>query len=62
MSDFIRETIHPIKRVAERAEWLDDYYGKHQYGVRFPDGQVFHEDVVREAEEKERKRNDQTIL
>ncbi len=35
MSNYIRKTKNPITGQFERAEWLDDYFGKHRYGVRF---------------------------
>jgi hypothetical protein len=41
MSNFFEKTIHPETGAEEEAEWLDDYYGRHQYGVRFPDGKIF---------------------
>jgi len=45
MSSYQKQTKHPITGVAERAEWLDDYFGQHNYGVRFPsDGKVFRVD------------------
>ena len=34
-------TRHPETGKEELAEWLDDYFGRRQYGVRFPDGKVF---------------------
>lgn len=27
----------------QEVEMLDDYFGSHQYGVRFPDGKVYEE-------------------
>ncbi len=36
MSNFIRKTRHPDTKEFEEAEWLDNYYGSHKYGVRFP--------------------------
>lgn len=45
MSSYLRDTEHPETKKAERAEWLDDYFGQHNYGVRFPsDGKVFRAD------------------
>ena len=44
MSNYNRYTKHPVTGNVERAEWLDDYYGKHQYGVRFASGEVFEAD------------------
>ncbi len=45
MSSYQRKTQHPETLHFERAEWLDDYFGNHNYGVRFPsDGKVFRAD------------------
>jgi hypothetical protein len=38
MSNFIRRTKHPESGLFEDAEWLDNYFGGHRYGVRFPNG------------------------
>lgn len=46
MSNFIAPARHPDTGVIENAEWLDDHFGRHVYGVRFSDGQVFHESQV----------------
>ena len=37
------ETIKGLKAFGEweKVEMLDDYFGHHQYGVRFPDGEVY---------------------
>lgn len=43
MSSFKRITKHPLTGDFEQSDWLDDYYGKHEYGVRFPDGDTFKE-------------------
>jgi hypothetical protein len=40
MSNFIRRTKNPDTGQFEDAEWLDDYFGRHRYGVRFPGGGV----------------------
>jgi len=48
MSNYIRKTKHPYTGQWEYAEWLDDYYGQHNYGVRFPsDKKVYMESVYR---------------
>jgi hypothetical protein len=45
MSSYLRKTQHPTSLHFEDAEWLDDYFGQHNYGVRFPsDGKVFRAD------------------
>lgn len=36
MSSYIKPTINPDTHEVEKAEWLDDYFGSHNYGVRFP--------------------------
>lgn len=41
MSSFMKTTKHPHTGGWERAEWLDDFYGHHHYGVRFSSGEVF---------------------
>lgn len=57
MSSYQKTTVHPITGAQERAEWLDDYFGQHNYGVRFPsDGKVFR------ADEFEWSENPQTLL
>ncbi len=47
MSNFTRVAWNPKERVARVASYLDDYFGKHQYGVRFDgDKQVYRPDEV----------------
>lgn len=36
MSSFIKETRHPKTGEWEAAQWLDDLFGPHRYGVVFP--------------------------
>lgn len=36
MSNFVRRTRHPETGLFEDATWLDDYFGNHIYGVKFP--------------------------
>jgi hypothetical protein len=59
MSNYIQETKHPETGKWEKAEWLDDHFGKHLYGVRFPsDGRVFdprgHDVETRETTDDEK--------
>ena len=35
MSSYIAKTKHPITGKWQDALWLDDYYGRHHYGVLF---------------------------
>lgn len=46
MSNFMRKTKHPETDKIEDAEWLDNYFGGHLYGVRFSDGKVFREEEI----------------
>lgn len=41
MSNYTADAIHPETGEIEEAEWLDDHYGRHRYGVRFKDGKIF---------------------
>lgn len=44
MSNYSRLTKNPKTGKFEMADWLDDYYGEHIYGVRFNDCEVYHVD------------------
>lgn len=44
MSSYYRQTKHPKTGIWYEAHWLDDYFGSHNYGVKFPDGEVFRAD------------------
>lgn len=47
MSTYYAYTKHPKTARWENACWIDDHYGRHRYGVRFPDGDTFDPDKVR---------------
>lgn len=36
MSSYTKKTKHPLTGKWEDALWIDDYFGKHIYGVKFP--------------------------
>ena len=36
MSNFSRAAYHPPTGTVRLAVYLDDYFGRHEYGVRFP--------------------------
>lgn len=38
MSSFYQAAFHPHERRIRKAMWLDDYFGRHRYGVRFDEG------------------------
>ncbi len=46
MSNFNANARNPKTGKVEDAEFLDDFYGKHIYGVRFSDGCVYREDEL----------------
>lgn len=47
MSNYSRAAYHPRERVVRAANWLDDHFGRHQYGVQFPgDGHVYRPEEV----------------
>lgn len=47
MSTFAKPTRHPQKGTWELAQWIDDYFGPHIYGVRFEsDKKVYPVDIV----------------
>ncbi len=46
MSCYYQMAKHPVTGIPEEAFWIDDYYGHHEYGVKFSDGQVFRPSVV----------------
>jgi len=58
MSNYYEDTVHPFTKAVEKAEWLDDYFGKHQYGVRFLDGQIFKADECAVVDTSENGDND----
>lgn len=46
MSNFIHCARNPKTGEIENAAFLDDYFGKHAYGVRFSDGSVYPESEI----------------
>jgi len=50
MSNFYALTKRSHSKETEVAEWLDDYYGPHRFGVRFPDGKVYRSESCRFVE------------
>lgn len=47
MSSYSKLTKHPKTGKWENAQWLDDYFGRHLYGVAFADGLVFDPEEVK---------------
>ena len=47
MSTYIQTSKHPTTGAWEQATWMDDFYGHHHYGVRFPDGSTFDPEEVK---------------
>ena len=49
MSSFTRKTKHPVTGRIQQADWIDDYFGPHEYGIKFPDGKVFTQKEVKDC-------------
>ena len=45
MSSYQRQTKHPLTGAIEDAQLLDDYFGRHHYGVKFSGCKVFRADL-----------------
>ncbi|WP_417459114.1 hypothetical protein [Kordiimonas sp.] len=41
MSNYFGKAVNPATGEYENAEFLDDHFGRHRYGVRFADGKVW---------------------
>ena len=46
MSTYSKQTKHPVTGEWHEATWMDDFYGRHRYGVRFPNGETFNPDKI----------------
>ena len=53
LSNYSKATRHPNTGKWEDAEYLDDYFAHHVYGVRFSDGKVYTIEMVQGKEIKE---------
>ena len=53
MSNYTQPTKHPETGEIEMADWLDDFFGPHRYGVLFPDGRVWREQDIEPEETTE---------
>lgn len=58
MSSYTRLTFHPIDKKWKMADWLDDYFGSHYYGVKFEGEDWVYDlrncpELLKEREEKE---------
>ncbi len=50
MSSYTQITKHTETGEMVSAHWIDDYFGRHRYGVRFPDGKVFRAEEIEEKD------------
>ena len=41
MSSYIAKTKHPITGKWKNVFWIDDYFGRHHYGVIFVNGKLY---------------------
>lgn len=56
MSNYNGQAINPRTSTLEKASFLDDYFGKHQYGVLFADGGVYPAEEIEQDIEAEYER------
>lgn len=47
MSSFKKLTQNPLTKKWEMAWWIDDHFGSHLYGVKFPDGTIYNPEQVK---------------
>lgn len=47
MSTYSQMTKNPSTGVFEKALWMDDYFSPHHYGVKFPDGSIVDNAMVK---------------
>lgn len=47
MSTYWQITKNPKTGKWEKATWIDDYFGSHRYGVKFPDGTVINPEKIK---------------
>lgn len=50
MSNYLGKAINPKTGQEEECEFLDDYFGPRQYGVRFKDGEVYQEQIIKDKQ------------
>lgn len=54
MSSYNAMAINPMTKEKENAFFIDDYYGKHMYGVKFSDGKVYPVEEIKVETEDEK--------
>ena len=53
MSNYMTTAKHPITGKVESVTMLDDYFGRHRYGVLFVSGEVYRESEIEFTDEEE---------
>lgn len=57
MSNFKTKAINPSTGEVQEITMLDEHYGPHRYGVEFPDGDIWKEELVEfPVDDREEKR------
>ncbi len=46
MSNFKALLVNPETGKREEAEFLDNYFGRNKYGIKFKDGKIYKEDEI----------------
>lgn len=52
MSNYYTKAIHPVTGRVEMALMMDDYFGRHRYGVRFGDDTEYRAEDVKLPEDR----------
>lgn len=60
MSNYEATAVNPSTGKREKADFMDNYFGRHRYGIRFKDGETYPiEDIFnKKNEEKSGKEGD----
>ena len=53
MSDFQSKEINPLTGKEETVTYIDDYFGRHRYGIKFSDGRIYEEARLIELNKKQ---------
>ena len=59
MSSFYKDTFDPASKTERLAFWIDDFFGRHRYGVQFDnDGPVWTPNEIAKAERTHKERSE----
>jgi hypothetical protein len=59
MSDYSKMTKHPVTGKWEKARWIDNAFGHHNYGVKFEGEKFYHNPATEKLETKDWGKDDE---